>query len=53
MITPRDFGSVLGWPLHTKSLGLSQFHGHGSWLVCEMALRAHLRVPIESSELVR
>ena len=21
------------------SFGLSQFHGHGSWLVCEVALR--------------
>jgi hypothetical protein len=24
--------------LWTLSLGLSQFHGHGSWLVCEVAL---------------
>jgi hypothetical protein len=22
----------------TLSFGLSQFHGHGSWLVCEVAL---------------
>jgi hypothetical protein len=28
-------------PLHT-SFGLSQFHGHGSWLVCEVALRFEL-----------
>jgi hypothetical protein len=25
--------------LWTLSFGLSQFHGHGSWLVCEVALR--------------
>ena len=25
--------------LWTISLGLSQFHGHGSWFVCEVALR--------------
>ena len=24
--------------LWTPSFGLSQFHGHGSWLVCEVAL---------------
>ena len=23
------------------SFGLSQFHGHGSWLICEVALRVH------------
>ena len=38
MTTPHDFGSVLGKPLDT-SFGLSQFHGHGSWLMCEVALR--------------
>ena len=37
VITLHDFGSVLGWPLNT-SFGLSRFHGHGSWLVCEVAL---------------
>jgi hypothetical protein len=26
--------------LWTLSFGLSQFYGHGSWLVCEVALRA-------------
>ena len=26
--------------LWTRSFGLSQFHGHGSWLVCEMTLRS-------------
>ena len=25
--------------LWTLSLGLSQFHGHGTWLMCEVALR--------------
>ena len=29
--------------LWTLSFGLSQFHGHGSWLVCEVALRAKVR----------
>ena len=33
----HDCGGVLGWPLDTF-FGLSQFHGHGSWLVCEMPL---------------
>ena len=28
--------------LWTLSFGLSQFHGHGSWLVCEVALRVGL-----------
>jgi hypothetical protein len=34
--TLHEFGGVLGRPLDT--FGLSQFHGHGSWLVCEVAL---------------
>jgi hypothetical protein len=34
--TLDDFG-VLGQPLDTF-FGLSQFHRHGSWLVCEVAL---------------
>ena len=41
MTTSHDFGGVLGRPLNglwTLSFGLSQFHGHGSWLMCEMAL---------------
>ena len=37
MVTLHDFGGVLGRPLDTF-FGLSQFHGHGSWLVCEVAL---------------
>jgi hypothetical protein len=35
--TLHDFGGVLGQPLDTF-LGLPQFHGHGSWLMCELAL---------------
>ena len=35
--TLHDFGSVLGQLLDT-SFGLSQFHDHGSWLVCEVTL---------------
>jgi hypothetical protein len=38
----HDFGGVLGRPLDTffraRAFGLSKFHGHGSWLVCEVAL---------------
>jgi hypothetical protein len=33
--TLHGFGGVLGWPLDT-SFGLSRFHGHNSWLVCEV-----------------
>ena len=32
----HDFGGVLGRPLDTFLLG-SHTHGHGSWLVCEVA----------------
>ena len=35
--TLHDFGGVFWRPLDTF-FGLSQFHGHGSWLVCEVAL---------------
>jgi hypothetical protein len=37
--TLHDFGGVLGWPLDTFFWSL-RFRGHGSWLVCEVALRA-------------
>ena len=37
MTTLHDFGDVLGHPLDTL-FGISQIHGHGSWLVCEVAL---------------
>jgi hypothetical protein len=33
----------LGRPLETL-FGLSQLYGHGSWLVCEVALRAALHL---------
>ena len=33
----HDFGGILALPLDTF-FGLSHFHGHGSWLVCEVAL---------------
>jgi hypothetical protein len=37
--TLHDCGGMLGRPLNTCfSFGLSQFHGHGFWLVCEVAL---------------
>ena len=35
--TPHDFGGVLGRPLDAF-FWLSEFHGHGSCLVCEVAL---------------
>ena len=34
MITLHDVGGVLGWPF----FGLSQSHGHDSWLMCEVVL---------------
>ena len=37
MTTLHGFGGILGRPLDTF-FGLSQFHGHGSWLLCEVAL---------------
>ena len=37
MTTLHDFGGVLGRPLRHFSFGLSQFCGHGSWLVCSVA----------------
>jgi hypothetical protein len=33
----HDFGGVLGRPSDTF-FWLSQFHGHGSWVMCEVAL---------------
>ncbi len=38
--TIHDFEGVLGGTLDTF-FGLSQLHGHGSWLVCEVALSVH------------
>ena len=40
--TLHDFGSVLERPLGTF-LGISQFHVHDSWLVCEVALSWRLK----------
>ena len=39
VITLHDFGGVLDG-LWTLSFGLSQFQGHGSWLVCEVVQNA-------------
>ena len=39
MTTLHDFGKYPGIAFGHFSFGLSQFHGHGSWLVCEVALR--------------
>jgi hypothetical protein len=35
----------------TLSFGLSQFHGHGSWLVCEVAPKCPVRFPWESRHI--
>ena len=35
--TLHEFGGVLGWPLNTF-FWTPQFRGHGSWLMCEVAL---------------
>ena len=42
MTTLHDFGNVSGCHVDI-SFGLSRFHGHGSWLVCEVALRLQWR----------
>jgi hypothetical protein len=36
----------------TLSFGLSQFHGHGSWHVCEVALKSGGRVAYMESHRV-
>jgi hypothetical protein len=36
------FWRCLGTGLCTLSFGLSQFHSHGSWLVCEVALNVNM-----------
>ena len=36
--------------LWTLSFGLSQFHGHGSWLVCEVALSLEVCDDEENNE---
>ena len=45
--TLHDFGSVLGQPPNTFFWAL-QFHGHGSWLMCEVALNEPRSSFIES-----
>jgi hypothetical protein len=40
--TLHDFGSVAGCHVDI-SFELSRFHGHGSWLVCEVVLRLQWR----------
>ena len=38
-VTNCWFSPIIGWDgLWPVSIGLSQFHGHGSWLTCEVAL---------------
>jgi hypothetical protein len=49
MTKMQDFRSALGLPLNT-SFGLSQFHGHGSWDICEMALRATLHMRLRAHD---
>jgi len=39
--TLHDFGSALGQASRHFFLGSQYFHGHGSWLVCEVALNTH------------
>jgi hypothetical protein len=40
LTTRHDLGGVLWRLLNTFSFGLSEFHGHRSWLVCEVTLTA-------------
>ena len=52
MTTLHDFEGVLDG-LWILTFGLSQFHGHGSWLMCEVTLRAALHleagpIPLEA-----
>jgi hypothetical protein len=38
--------------LWTLSFGISQFHGHGSWLMCEVALRCKTKDTPKPSNLI-
>ena len=49
MTTLHDFGGVVGQPLDTF-FGLSQFHGHNSWLVCEVILRATSQMRLKACD---
>ena len=57
--TYMSLGGVLGWPLDTFFWALNIFHGHGSWLMCEVALNfSEVRNPTaccmwESQDIVR
>jgi hypothetical protein len=56
MTTPHDVGGVFGRPLDT--FGLSLFHSHGSWLMCEMALMGAqdcliFKVRLSANDLVK
>jgi hypothetical protein len=45
---------VVCWDgLWTLSFGLSKFHGHGSWLVCKVALRVALHLEAGHVRCVR
>ena len=44
MTTLPDFGGCFGTAFGHFSFGLSQPHGHGSWLVCEDSEVALIRV---------
>jgi hypothetical protein len=44
MTTLHDLEVSWDHGLWTLSFGLSQFHGHGSWLVCEVALKCRLNL---------
>jgi hypothetical protein len=50
LITLHDFGGVLGRPLDTY-FGLSQFPGHGSWLVCAVALSNKMTISFQRKRL--
>ena len=47
MTTLHDVGGVVGRPLDTFLLGSHKFHGHGSWLMCEVALSVSILVTFQ------
>jgi hypothetical protein len=48
--TLHEFEDVLGRPSDTF-FGLSQFHGHGSWLVCEVALIPTTKINVTDNSI--
>jgi hypothetical protein len=52
VITVHDFEGVLGRPLDT-SFELSQFHGHGSWLACEVGPRTQCEAVVEKRRALK